>query len=157
MDDDSDRTRQLHHLTAEGADQPTMLVPRPDAGGAEVYSVSDRQQEVTVGRGHQCDVVLDDDRVSRLHAVIRLRGARAVIQDAGSTNGTYVDGERVNGPHELREGSTIRLGRRGPVFRYGRSMGAVAGPRGADQVFYAPQADGTELHESPGFGRADDA
>ena len=119
-----DATQQLHHLVGEGTDQPTRLVPRPDLpASGDVYAVSSRQQVISVGRGSECDVVLDDERVSRRHATIRLLGSRAVIEDAGSTNGTYVDGVRIEGPTELAEGATIRLGRRGPVFRYGRTFG----------------------------------
>ncbi|WP_153505791.1 FHA domain-containing protein [Cumulibacter manganitolerans] len=128
MGERTDDTRALHHLVSEGADQPTMLVPRPDLpGSGDVYSLSSAQRRVTVGRSARCDVVLDDERVSRLHAVVRLLGARAVIEDAGSTNGTYVDGVRIEGPTELREGAAVRLGRRGPVFRYGRSFGRPGG------------------------------
>lgn len=136
--DDSDHTQQLHHLIEEGADLPTALTARPGHPGAG-YSVSSRQQRVTLGRGGQCDVVIDDDRVSRLHAVVRLVGTRAVLEDAGSTNGTYVDGVRVEGPVELNEGAMVRFGRRGPVFRYGRNLGR---PPGSDEVI-----------RPPGFGR----
>lgn len=127
-DDYSDHTQQLHHLVEEGADLPTVLTARPDHTGARRgYSVSSRQQRVTLGRGSRCDVVIDDDRVSRLHAVVRLMGTRAVLEDAGSTNGTYVDGVRVQGPVELNEGAMVRFGRRGPVFRYGRNLGRASG------------------------------
>lgn len=124
--DYSDQTQQLHHLVEEGADLPTVLTARPGGPQGDVYSVSSRQQQITLGRGGQCDVVISDDRVSRLHAVVRLLGSRAVIEDAGSTNGTYVDGVRIDGPVELREGAAVRFGRRGPVFRYGRNLGRRA-------------------------------
>lgn len=144
---DSEYTQQLHHFTEEGADLPTMLTARPEGQpGGEVYSMSSRQQEITLGRGSHCDVVLADDRVSRLHAVVRLMGSRAVIEDAGSTNGTYVDGVRIDTPVELREGSMVRFGRRGPVFRYGRNFGRSATPPAP------PGAAGGTVHRPPAFG-----
>lgn len=123
MGEDIEDTRLLHHLFAEGADLPTMLVSRSDLPPEEVLSLSSRQERVLLGRGADCDVILTDDRVSRRHAVIQLLGSRAVIEDAGSTNGTYVDGVLLDAPRELREGAMIRFGRRGPVFRYGRRLG----------------------------------
>ena len=89
--------------------------------------------------------VIDDERVSRMHAVVRLLGTRAVIEDAGSTNGTYVDGVLVQGPTELREGASVRLGKRGPVFRYGRSFGRTT-PR--------PAPEATAPTEPPSFGHS---
>lgn len=148
MNDGNDRTQQLHHLFAEGADLPTVLTSRPQRDtAADVYSVSSRQDHVTLGRGAQCDVVLDDDRVSRLHAIVRLLGSRAVIEDAGSTNGTYVDGVLVEGKVELREGAMVRFGRRGPVFRYGRSLGTPSVPPSSGRP------ESTRLHRPPEFGR----
>jgi hypothetical protein len=75
-----------------------------------------------VGRGDDADVVLDDPGVSRRHAEIRVTtdGPHLVthIRDLGSTNGTFIDGNRVTGA-ELREGNSITLGRTRLTFRSG--------------------------------------
>jgi pSer/pThr/pTyr-binding forkhead associated (FHA) protein len=67
--------------------------------------------EVTLGRAPESTVLLDDPAVSRRHARIRTgeRG-EALIEDAGSSYGTFVDGERITGGVPLRDGSTIALG-----------------------------------------------
>ena len=67
--------------------------------------------ELTLGRAPDSSVVLTDPSVSRLHARIRsANGSGPVIEDAGSSHGTFVDGERVRGPVQLRDGARIRLG-----------------------------------------------
>jgi putative peptide zinc metalloprotease protein len=65
---------------------------------------------MTLGRAPGSTVVLRDPAVSRHHARIRPAGARVVLEDAGSSYGTFVDGERIDGPVPLRDGSTIALG-----------------------------------------------
>jgi Protein of unknown function (DUF3662)/FHA domain len=64
----------------------------------------------TVGRGRQCDIVLNDPNVSRQHAEIRPRGGSWVLTDLGSTNGSQINGRRVEGPEVLRPGDEIELG-----------------------------------------------
>ena len=64
---------------------------------------------MTIGRTGG-DIQLADPQVSRRHAVVHLDGPRPVIEDLGSTNGTYVNGERLTGPHELQLGDEVRFG-----------------------------------------------
>ena len=65
---------------------------------------------VTLGRSRQCDVVLDDPNVSREHAEIRPRGGSWVLTDLGSTNGSRLNGRRLEGPEVLKPGDQIELG-----------------------------------------------
>ncbi|MBR7057149.1 MAG: FHA domain-containing protein, partial [Stomatobaculum sp.] len=59
-----------------------------------------------------CQVVIDYDKsVSKLHCEIYAEGRKFYIRDLNSTNGTYVDNQRIADVHELYSGSTIRLGR----------------------------------------------
>jgi pSer/pThr/pTyr-binding forkhead associated (FHA) protein len=58
-----------------------------------------------VGRSRESDIFLVDPSVSRNHALLDVRDGKLVVRDAGSTNGTFVNGERV----QLR---TLRLGDR---------------------------------------------
>jgi Protein of unknown function (DUF3662)/FHA domain len=64
----------------------------------------------TIGRGRQADVVLNDPNVSRKHAEIRPRGGSWVITDLESTNGSQLNGRRIDGPEVLRPGDEIELG-----------------------------------------------
>jgi predicted component of type VI protein secretion system len=54
--------------------------------------------------------VIGDPQVSRQHARITRQGGLTVIEDAGSTNGTFVNGLRLAGPHTLTDGDVISLG-----------------------------------------------
>jgi hypothetical protein len=66
---------------------------------------------LTVGRGGQNDLVLEgDDFASARHARIESRGDGVWVQDLDSTNGTYVNGERVMGAQRLDPGDVLRVG-----------------------------------------------
>jgi hypothetical protein len=64
----------------------------------------------TLGRSRQCDVMIDDPNVSRTHAEVRPRGGSWVVSDVGSTNGTRLNGRRIDRPEVLRPGDEIELG-----------------------------------------------
>jgi DNA-binding winged helix-turn-helix (wHTH) protein len=85
------------------------ILERWDAG-----SVSGRivlQDVTTIGRSDSCVVVVPAATVSRLHASIELRHDRYIISDAGSANGTFVNGERVDAAgRPLSTGDVITLG-----------------------------------------------
>ena len=74
---------------------------------------SDLAPMIVLGRGESCDVRLPDPSVSHRHASIRQRGNDYILQDEGSTNGTFIGGVRlgVQAPRILRHGEVIRLGR----------------------------------------------
>jgi Protein of unknown function (DUF3662)/FHA domain len=72
-----------------------------------------------VGRSGDVDIPLDDAGVSRRHAEIHVADGRARVVDLGSTNGTFVDGERVT-TADLHDGSTITVGRSRFTFRLGQ-------------------------------------
>ena len=65
--------------------------------------------EVTFGRDPNCEVFLNDRTVSRRHAHLSIQGGRAIIEDLGSLNGTWVDAAIVSSS-ELFNGSTIQIG-----------------------------------------------
>jgi pSer/pThr/pTyr-binding forkhead associated (FHA) protein len=64
---------------------------------------------VSIGRLVANDICLEDPFVSRHHCLIRQEGGQYVIEDLNSTNGTYVNGDRVNAC-SLKEGALIRIG-----------------------------------------------
>ena len=69
------------------------------------------QNDVThMGRAVENEIVILDKRSSREHAVIRREGRRVILEDQGSTNGTYLNGERLQHAIQLRDGDQIRVG-----------------------------------------------
>ncbi|HUX75242.1 MAG TPA: FHA domain-containing protein [Anaerolineae bacterium] len=68
------------------------------------------QDSLTLGRDPGNEIMIGDPQVSRQHARITRQGGLTVIEDAGSTNGTFVNGLRLAGPHTLTDGDVISLG-----------------------------------------------
>lgn len=67
------------------------------------------QKVTTMGRSRDCDIVVPDPNVSRVHAEVRHEGLEYVLVDLGSTNGVEVNGRRVL-RHNLRDGDRVSLG-----------------------------------------------
>ena len=67
-----------------------------------------------------------DLQVSGHHATIFLRGGYYVLRDAGSTNGTFVNGVRLTADHILADEDVIRFGPKGPTVRFGISVAISA-------------------------------
>lgn len=65
---------------------------------------------IRIGRSAPADVILDDKHVSRRHCRVELKGDDLVVVDLGSTNGTYVDDEKVSEPVVLPVGSILKVG-----------------------------------------------
>jgi pSer/pThr/pTyr-binding forkhead associated (FHA) protein len=123
------RTEELepHGVLGHSARRDSLAFARPAPGrylaieDGDVTRLVALHQAVThVGRGFSADLRLEDQSVSRRHAVIVDDGARARILDDRSANGTFVNGLRVSNV-QLRDRDVIQLGRVALVFR------AVAG------------------------------
>jgi len=69
----------------------------------------DLREDAIIGRV-DAGILLDDDEVSRYHALVRVSDDGADITDLGSTNGTFVDGRRLTGRAPLVDGSVVRVG-----------------------------------------------
>jgi predicted component of type VI protein secretion system len=65
---------------------------------------------LTVGRDPSNDIVINDPQVSRQHLRITRQGQMVVIEDLGSTNGSFANGVRLTGPHVMSNGDVIGLG-----------------------------------------------
>ncbi len=75
------------------------------------------QGEMVVGRAPECAICVEDEFASNQHARIYRAEDGFYVEDLGSTNGTYVNGKRINYPTELRYGDRIRVGRTVLEFR----------------------------------------
>ena len=68
------------------------------------------QEEFLIGRGTDCDLRLRMHEVSRHHCIIHVRPGDVSVLDLGSSNGTYLNGQRVRSQATLHTGDELRLG-----------------------------------------------
>lgn len=80
-----------------------------------------KQESIIVGRDEGADVVIDNPSVSRRHAEIRLTDDGWIVEDLGSSNGTFIHGQRIEDPHSIGLGDEIGFGKFSIVF--GKALG----------------------------------
>ena len=80
------------------------------AVGLVAGSAYDLSEGALLGRGDQADIRLEDGFASSQHARLVPQGDVMVLEDLGSTNGTYLNGEPLRGTQALHVGDTIRIG-----------------------------------------------
>lgn len=115
MGEDSPALRELAAGHTQVLDRDKLLAVQPKAPKASLEISGEGRRvpvaagTISIGRAPDNDITLDDRRVSRRHAEVRLRLGRHTLYDLGSTNGTFVNGKRVT-EVALSEGDRITLG-----------------------------------------------
>jgi len=94
--------------STRGRGPNSLRILEPETRRGETYVVGD---EVTVGRGGGCDIVLAEDSfVSTVHARVFRRDGSLLVEDLGSRNGTLLNGSPLNGAEQLRRGDRVQFG-----------------------------------------------
>ncbi|HKW45603.1 MAG TPA: FHA domain-containing protein [Candidatus Eremiobacteraceae bacterium] len=110
------RERRRSPRTAEQADGRVVArleIRRPGLPAQRVAV----ETGALLGRARDCVVPFDDAAVSKWHARLHCEGTVATIEDMASTNGTFVNGQRIETPTPLRRGDRIGLGTNQIVFQ----------------------------------------
>jgi pSer/pThr/pTyr-binding forkhead associated (FHA) protein len=110
---------ELQERIAAERRQTAFMLWRDGDGRQRILSLSDDAERLTVGRAPGSDLWLDFDvKVSRVHATFERAGpAWTVVDDGLSANGSFCNGERVQGRRRLTDGDELRFGRTSVVFR----------------------------------------
>ena len=84
-----------------------LVIVEPRDHKGQRFDIGD---EVTMGRAAGCTVTVDDTYASQLHARLFHRDGALHVEDLGSTNGTYVNGRKVDAPLPLKRGDQLKVG-----------------------------------------------
>ena len=101
----------IYAATNHGADadsEPRLIVER--APGHTPGMEYDIGEGAVMGRGDQAEIRLEDPFASSRHARLLRQGGIVVLEDLGSTNGTYLNEELLTGPQPLHRGDRVRIG-----------------------------------------------
>jgi len=113
--------REFLPIAVNETSTPRLVIVTP--GRTWEISLED-EEKITIGRADTNTVVLDQTKASRQHAEIVRRGELFLLRDLGSTNGTWVDDERVD-ELVLQDGDAFRIGEARLVFKSGFSVEAL--------------------------------
>jgi pSer/pThr/pTyr-binding forkhead associated (FHA) protein len=103
------RSNPLSADVLEGVSMAMRLIERgPTAGQTREIPIA--SAEFLIGRGADCDLRLRETAVSRHHCTIRVSGDEATIVDLGSSNGTFLNGQRVRSSAPLKNGDQLTIG-----------------------------------------------
>jgi pSer/pThr/pTyr-binding forkhead associated (FHA) protein len=81
-----------------------------ETAAAERREIPITREEFLIGRGTDCDLRLGSSEISRHHCLVRVRGQEATVSDLGSSNGTFLNGNRVRSQAPVHSGDELRLG-----------------------------------------------
>lgn len=84
-----------------------LVIVEPAALKGRTYPLA---EELTVGRAAGCQVTIDDTYASQIHARVFSRDGQLFVEDLGSTNGTYLNRQKVQGPQAFRRGDRLQVG-----------------------------------------------
>lgn len=90
-----------------GGAPKALRVIEPAAQQGRTYPLAD---ELTVGRAAGCSITLDDTYVSQIHSRVFTRDGKIFVEDVGSTNGTYLNRAKVQGPMVMQRGDRLQVG-----------------------------------------------
>lgn len=86
---------------------PTLVIVEPASAAGQRFAVS---SSLSIGRAAGCEITLDDTFISQVHARVSKGQSGVVVEDLGSTNGTYLNRKKVTAPVVVQSGDVIQVG-----------------------------------------------
>jgi pSer/pThr/pTyr-binding forkhead associated (FHA) protein len=115
------RSRNADRAPQQRTPQRPARPPKPGRGAPRLLVVTEgpltgitidlTDQQITLGRANDATLVLNDDYASSRHARIFPQDGQWIVEDLGSTNGTYLDRQKVSRPMPVSPGVPIRIGK----------------------------------------------
>ena len=129
-------------MQTQPAQKAQKIVPVPtlafNDGHLAGHRIRLEEEVATLGRREDNAYVVDDPRVSRVHAEIRREGSAVIISDLGSSSGTTLNGNAIQGSAVVRHGDKVGFG---PVIAVFEDPAAAAEAEEATMVFEAPKVE----------------
>jgi hypothetical protein len=94
-------------MTKQHSDYPVLILQESDSPQQQHWIME--REEITIGRGEECDLVLDEREVSRQHIRIYKQDSQFYVEDLNSKNGTWLNGNQITGTRQLSDGDEIHL------------------------------------------------
>ena len=102
------RGKQPKAASSKAGGGGRLRILEPDQLKGRTFDVAG---ELTIGRAAGCQIPLDDSYVSQVHARVFRRDGDLLVEDLGSTNGTYLNRKKVDGTVPIRRGDRLQIGR----------------------------------------------
>ena len=152
INSESELEQTLHQMTVpislNETSLPRLVVHAPD----KTWEILLLDDSYSIGRTTGNDLILEYPKTSRNHAVVERKGRDFILRDLNSTNGTRVDGDRIE-QHRLQNGDTFQIGPTQIVFKNGFTAEEMTvaegldlrGPAGLSPVIFVPGTMGSQL------------
>lgn len=131
-----------------------LVVKNPADGTTRSIALGKEQQELTIGRQPDCQIVLDSRQVSRKHACFFGGGANWFVSDLGSTGGSRLNGKPVTDPVPVAAGDTVEIGGWTLTLSETETAAPKAAPAPAPAPAAAPAPAPAPAKKSAGFEKA---
>jgi hypothetical protein len=101
------KVRRAPRPTSRRHDAHKLVIVEP---AAQKGTSDELAGELTIGRAAGCQITVDDTYVSQLHTRVFRRDGQFMVEDLGSTNGTYLNRQKVSGPMVMQRGDKLKVG-----------------------------------------------
>ena len=99
--------RAANYMTEKQAERPVLIIQNNNVPGQQHWIME--EDDITIGRGSECDLTLDAREISRQHIRLYKENTSFFVEDLESKNGTWLNGNQIKGKRRLSDGDEIQL------------------------------------------------